>query len=111
MNMPIFKDKNTPSPFLEPAPECLSQRPIEFPVFLKESNSSSDLVANLNINGASLPSLPDLVPDALPDHVYLDCMCFGMGCCCLQVTFQACSVEEARRLYDHLAVMSPIMVK
>lgn len=25
---------------------------------------------------------------ALPDHVYMDAMGFGMGCCCLQVTFQ-----------------------
>ena len=22
---------------------------------------------------------------ALPDHIYEDCMGFGMGCCCLQV--------------------------
>lgn len=25
---------------------------------------------------------------AKPDHIYLDHMGFGMGCCCLQVTFQ-----------------------
>jgi hypothetical protein len=24
-------------------------------------------------------------PDALDDHIYLDAMGFGMGCCCLQV--------------------------
>ena len=23
--------------------------------------------------------------NALPDHIYMDCMGFGMGCCCLQV--------------------------
>ena len=60
----------------------------------------------------------------------MDCMAFGMGCCCLQgtsnlpedslhteldlhcalVTFQACCIEEARRLYDQLAVISPILV-
>ena len=45
-----------------------------------------------------------------PNHVYMDCMGFGMGCCCLQVTFQACNIEEARVLYDQLAVMAPIMM-
>lgn len=25
---------------------------------------------------------------AKPDHVYMDAMAFGMGCCCLQLTFQ-----------------------
>jgi glutamate--cysteine ligase catalytic subunit len=37
-------------------------------------------------------------------------MAFGMGCSCLQITFQACSVEEARKLYDQLANISPLMV-
>jgi glutamate--cysteine ligase catalytic subunit len=47
--------------------------------------------------------------DALPDHIYMDCMGFGMGCCCLQVTFQACCVDEARHLYDQLSVIAPII--
>ena len=47
---------------------------------------------------------------ALDDHVYLDAMGFGMGCCCLQLTFQACNINEARTLYDQLATMCPIMV-
>jgi glutamate--cysteine ligase catalytic subunit len=33
-----------------------------------------------------------------------------MGCCCLQVTFQACDLPEARLLYDHLAVVCPVMM-
>jgi len=44
------------------------------------------------------------------DEVYMDAMAFGMGCCCLQVTFQARDVQESRHLYDHLAVLSPIML-
>jgi glutamate--cysteine ligase catalytic subunit len=48
INVPIFKDKNTPDPF------------IEFPH----------------------------IPAAKPDHVYMDAMGFGMGCCCIQMTFQ-----------------------
>lgn len=47
---------------------------------------------------------------ALPDHVYMDAMGFGMGCCCLQLTFQACNITEARTLYDQLAPLCPIMV-
>eukprot|EP00158_Paraphelidium_tribonemae_P004870 Partr_v1_DN27023_c0_g1_i2_m29230 putative Glutamate--cysteine ligase len=40
----------------------------------------------------------------------MDCMCFGMGCSCLQITFQACNIDEARMLYDQLAMMTPIML-
>jgi len=39
-----------------------------------------------------------------------DCMAFGMGCCCLQVTFQAADVAESRYLYDQMAVIAPIMM-
>ena len=40
----------------------------------------------------------------------MDAMGFGMGCCCLQLTFQSCNVEEARRMYDALIPVGPIMV-
>ena len=43
-------------------------------------------------------------------HVTMDCMAFGMGCCCLQVTFQARDLEESLRLYDQLAVLTPIFM-
>lgn len=33
-----------------------------------------------------------------------------MGCCCLQMTFQAQSLEEARHLYDQLTPLTPIML-
>ena len=47
---------------------------------------------------------------ALPDHIYMDAMGFGMGCCCLQLTFQACDVSDARRMYDGLIPVGPILV-
>lgn len=47
----VFKDSNTPSPFIE-----------HFP----------------NDDGCA-------AKNALPDHIYMDCMGFGMGCSCLQV--------------------------
>lgn len=47
---------------------------------------------------------------AKEDHVYMDAMGFGMGCCCLQLTFQACNIQEARTLYDQLTPLCPIML-
>lgn len=47
----VFKDENTPSPFVE-----------EFPGDDGEAERA-----------------------ALPDHIYMDAMGFGMGNCCLQV--------------------------
>ncbi|CAG8601079.1 27302_t:CDS:10 [Gigaspora margarita] len=55
----------------------------------------------------------NLFPDcerALPGHIFMDSNAFGAGCCCLQVTIQACNIREARKLYDQLAVLGPIML-
>ena len=40
--------------------------------------------------------------------VHVDAMAFGMGCCCLQITFQAKDIDESRFIYDQLAVMAPM---
>ncbi|KAE9547162.1 hypothetical protein FO519_009626 [Halicephalobus sp. NKZ332] len=74
INVPIFKDVNTPSPFIEK--------------FNDEESAKA----------------------AKPDHIYLDHRGFGMGCCCLQMTFQAANVDEARWLYDQLAPIAPIFL-
>jgi len=42
--------------------------------------------------------------------IHMDAMAFGMGCCCLQITFQGKDVDESRFMYDQLAVMAPIMM-
>ncbi|XP_015477865.1 glutamate--cysteine ligase catalytic subunit isoform X1 [Parus major] len=76
INVPLFKDKNTPSPFIETFP---------------------------NDDGEAAKA-------AKPDYIYMDAMGFGMGNCCLQVTFQACSISEARYLYDQLATICPIVM-
>ncbi|CAI4222007.1 unnamed protein product [Auanema sp. JU1783] len=77
INVPVFKDVNTPSPYIE------------------------DLSRFGN---------PDSYSAAKPDHIYMDHMGFGMGCCCLQVTFQAVNVNEARWLYDQLTPITPIVL-
>lgn len=56
INIPIFKDVNTPDPFVE-----------DFRSVDPDGSGSSA---------------------AKPDHVYMDAMGFGMGLCCLQLTFQ-----------------------
>eukprot|EP00980_Cylindrotheca_fusiformis_P028434 scaffold22599_cov139-Cylindrotheca_fusiformis.AAC.25 len=48
--------------------------------------------------------------DTVRAAVHMDAMAFGMGCCCLQITFQATDVDESRFIYDQLAVMAPIMM-
>jgi len=78
INIPIFRDTNTPTPFIE------------------------DL-SSLGDDGSSQAA-------AKPDHVYMDAMGFGMGLCCLQLTFQANCLSEARELYDQLSPLCPIML-
>lgn len=84
INLPIFKDDKTPSPFIDPS------IPWDRDWFPGDSEAK---------NGA-----------AKPDHIYMDSMGFGMGCCCLQVTFQACSMHEARAIYDQLVPVTPLIL-
>jgi glutamate--cysteine ligase catalytic subunit len=53
---------------------------------------------------------PELTKAALPHHIYMDAMGFGMGMSCLQLTFQACNLTEAECLYDQLAPLCPILL-
>ena len=114
INVPIFKDLNTPSPFKEVLPPSIAKLDHQDRKLVQRW-SNSTLPNESPKTGSQdkltdVEYLQDLIVDAKPDHIYMDAMCFGMGCCCLQITFQACSVEEARKLYDHLAVLSPIML-
>ena len=67
---------------------------INLPVFMDEKT-------RIPVEGA----LPEM-----PNFVHMDAMGFGMGCCCLQLTFQACNINEARQLYDQLTPLCPIML-
>lgn len=75
-------------------------------VVFKDVNTPSPFVEDFEALGDDGES----AKAALPDHVYMDAMGFGMGCCCLQLTFQACNIQEARTLYDQLTPLCPIMV-
>jgi glutamate--cysteine ligase catalytic subunit len=76
----VFIDTHTPRPFVE-----------DFSVYADDDGGAIETAA-------------------IKDHIYLDAMGLGMGCCCLQVTFQAQSIDEARFLYDQLTPLTPIMV-
>ncbi|KAG9077658.1 hypothetical protein FRC06_008784, partial [Ceratobasidium sp. 370] len=84
INVPIYFDTNTPRPFIDPT------IPWDRNIY-PEDHEARD--------GA-----------AKPDHIYMDAMGFGMGCCCLQITFQACNVSEARTVYDALVPVAPILM-
>jgi len=66
----------------------------------------------------ALPKDPEPTPqddqknviETIRPAVHMDAMAFGMGCCCLQITFQAKDIDESRFIYDQLAVMAPIMM-
>ncbi|QEU62538.1 Gsh1 [Kluyveromyces lactis] len=45
-----------------------------------------------------------------PGYIYMDSMGFGMGCSCLQLTFQAPNINKARYLYDTLLNFAPIFL-
>lgn len=84
INVPIFKDKNTPEPFNDPT---------------------------VDYNLHNWPEDDDVRRGAAKEgHVYMDAMAFGMGSCCLQITFQAKNMTEGRRLYDQLSPLGPIML-
>ncbi|KIX92335.1 uncharacterized protein Z520_11943 [Fonsecaea multimorphosa CBS 102226] len=84
LNVPVFKDKNTPSPFNDPT---------------------------VNYDLHKWPEDDDVRNGAVkPDCVYMDAMAFGMGSCCLQITFQAKNIREGRTLYDQLSPLGPIML-
>lgn len=44
-----------------------------------------------------------------PGSIYMDSMHFGMGCSCLQVTFESQSLNHSRYLHDMLLPFTPIL--
>jgi glutamate--cysteine ligase catalytic subunit len=84
LNVPIFRDKNMPSPFKDPT--------VNYDLHVWPEDDDVR-------NGA-----------AKDDCVYMDAMAFGMGSCCLQITFQAKNITEGRTLYDQLSPLGPIML-
>lgn len=84
VNVPVFHDKNTPVPWKDPT---------------------------VNYDLHNWPEDDDVRNGASPDNfIHMDAMAFGMGSCCLQITFQAKNIIEGRKLYDQLSPIGPIML-
>ena len=84
INVPIFKDEKTPLPWRDPT---------------------------VNYDLHKWPEDADVRNGAVKDNfVYMDGMAFGMGSCCLQITFQAKNIREGRILYDQLSPLGPILL-
>ena len=82
---------------------------IAVPVFIDKNTADTLAKQNAEILKADRVHGSEIV-ERLGDSIYMDAMAFGMGANCLQVTFQASDVKQARTLYDQLAVMAPIML-
>ncbi|KAF2838395.1 GCS-domain-containing protein [Patellaria atrata CBS 101060] len=84
INVPVFRDENTTWPFKDPT---------------------------VNYNLHKWPEDDDVRNGAAKNnHIYMDAMAFGMGSCCLQITFQAKNIEEGRKMYDQLSPLGPILL-
>ncbi|KAF2822225.1 GCS-domain-containing protein [Ophiobolus disseminans] len=84
VNVPVFKDENTPWPWKDPT---------------------------VNYDLHNWPEDDDVRNGAAKDNfIHMDAMAFGMGSCCLQITFQAKNIEEGRKMYDQLTPLGPILL-
>lgn len=57
-----------------------------------------------------LPEDEEAALASKPGYIYMDAMGFGMGASCLQTTYQAPNIDLARFLYDSLINFAPIML-
>ncbi|KAI1178117.1 glutamate-cysteine ligase [Nemania sp. FL0916] len=84
VNVPVFHDEKTPNPWKDPT---------------------------VNYDLHNWPEDDDVRNGAAPDNfIHMDAMAFGMGSCCLQITFQAKNITEGRKMYDQLSPLGPIML-
>lgn len=84
VNVPVFRDEKTPWPFTDPT---------------------------VHYNLHKWPEDDDVRNGAAKEnHIYMDAMAFGMGSCCLQITFQAKNIDEGRQMYDQLSPLGPILL-
>lgn len=90
IDIPIFVDSQTPRPFID-------------------HDSSDPNSENFSI----APAYRRLIWFAClanPDFIHMDAVVFGSGCCCLQMTLQGRNLTEARKIFDILVPLAPVMV-
>lgn len=115
IRVPLFRDFATP----EFAASSLADKPPPSAIAVppRAQDTPTPLAPPPSSSAAASPSLDFSShrgymagwPVDWPE-VHMDAMAFGMGCCCLQVTFQSRDVMESRWLYDQLAGLTPILL-
>lgn len=103
IRIPLFQDENTKQRFAKTPLHNIEEVPSD----AKEETKTD---SSVKVSNSFAPEKLLETPLSVDKEIHMDAMGFGMGCCCLQVTFQARHIREARHLYDHLAVFSPIML-
>ncbi|KNG45460.1 glutamate-cysteine ligase [Stemphylium lycopersici] len=84
VNVPVFRDEKTTWPWKDPT---------------------------VNYDMHNWPEDDDVRNGAAKEnHIHMDAMAFGMGSCCLQITFQAKNIGEGRKMYDQLSPIAPILL-
>jgi glutamate--cysteine ligase catalytic subunit len=48
--------------------------------------------------------------EPFPGYIYMDCMAFGMGSCCFQMTMGCCTLENTTYMYDQYIPFTPLLV-
>jgi glutamate--cysteine ligase catalytic subunit len=107
---PLFMDTNTDPDF---GIKCAWEKtPVEIDLMMSQSSPTQYFLPSprQSSNGTFNAKLCGCDKDAEVPSIYMDAMGFGMGCCCMQCTFQARDIDEARSLYDHLAVLCPFFL-
>ncbi|KAL0482831.1 glutamate-cysteine ligase catalytic subunit [Acrasis kona] len=124
--VPLFMDTNTDPEVGQRVPwdnieQPLSTEDLDFKMSQRSPTQFFLYSDRINVfdNTAKVLSPDDTIPPASPCQqilpstapmIHMDAMGFGMGCCCLQTTFQARDIVEARNVYDQLAVICPIFL-
>jgi glutamate--cysteine ligase catalytic subunit len=49
--------------------------------------------------------------EPFPGYIYMDCMAFGMGNCCFQMTMGCCTLENTCYMYDQYIPFTPLLVE
>jgi len=118
INVPLYRDTNTQSTPL-PIPHVFPVSPPASPSSSPSLSSDSSASVSSSAPSSSAPSSCSwgvtsdpfaVTPAQKPYNIYMDSMAFGMGMSCLQTTFQARDLTEARYIYDQMAIVSPILL-
>jgi glutamate--cysteine ligase catalytic subunit len=112
IQVPLFQDELTPE-FATTNKSRTNSADSSSVVFSMDMGDDDSSSPSDSVNTAKTTTTTSTVACELETQqpmIDMDCMAFGMGCCCLQVTFQARNLDESRQLYDQLAILAPMLL-